>query len=182
MEQVSLKAFNSTPSTRSDRALQIALFLLSAVWFFVSQALAGRAATGLSVRFNLSDERTLLAMLFLLFLLAIGFSFFQTIAHRSTSFREALGLPKRPTAAREWGIGAAIGWGLVVLAVLPMLLGRTLHIEFWGAPRAFWLFFLSLVTLALSALAEEVAFRGYPYWADEGDGFDVSAVWGATHL
>jgi uncharacterized protein len=158
-----LKAFDSTPSTRPDRALQIALFLTSAVWFFAAQQLAGRAATGLSIRFNLSDERSLLAVLFLLFLLAIGFTFLQIIAHGSSSLREALGLPNRATAAREWGVGAAVGWGLVVLAVIPMALGGALHIEFWTAPRAFWLVVLNLVTLAVSALAEEVAFRGYPF-------------------
>ena len=58
-----MKAFDSTPSTRPDRALQIALFLTSAVWFFAAQQLAGRAATGLSIRFNLSDERSLLVSL-----------------------------------------------------------------------------------------------------------------------
>jgi membrane protease YdiL (CAAX protease family) len=115
------------------------------------------------VRFNLSDERPLLAVAFLLFLLAIGFSFLQMIAHQSASMREALGLPNRPTAGREWGTGAAIGWGLVVLAVLPMALGGTLHIIFWTAPRAFWLVVLNLAMLAVSALVEEVAFRGYPF-------------------
>jgi len=163
MEQISLKAFDSTPSTRSDRPLQIALFLTSAAWFLASQSLAGRAATGLSVRFGLSDERPLIAVLFLLFLLGLGFSFLQTIAHRSSSWREALGLPSRPTAAREWGIGAAIGWGLVVLAVLPMALAGALHVDLWLAPRAFWLVILNLLTLAVSALVEEVAFRGYPF-------------------
>ena len=158
-----MKAFSSTPSTRSDRALQVALFLTSAAWFFASQTLAGRAAMGLSVRFNLSDERPLLGVSFLLFLLAIGFCFLQMIAHQSSSLREALGLPKRATAAREWGLGAAIGWGLVVLAVLPMALGGTLHVIFWGAPRAFWLVVLNLAMLAVSALVEEVAFRGYPF-------------------
>jgi uncharacterized protein len=158
-----LKAFDSTPSTRSDRPLQIALFVTSVAWFFASQTLAGRAAMGLSVRFNLSDERPLLGVLFLLFLLSIGFVFLQMIAHQSSSMREALGLPRRATAAQEWGIGAAIGWGLVVLAVIPMVVGGTLHPIFWGAPRAFWLAFLSLVMLAVSALVEEVAFRGYPF-------------------
>jgi uncharacterized protein len=158
-----LKAFDSTPSTRSDRPLQIALFVTSVAWFFSSQTLAGRAAMGLSVRFNLSDERPLLGVLFLLFLLSIGFVFLQMIAHQSSSMREALGLPRRATAAQEWGIGAAIGWGLVVLAVIPMVVGGTLHPIFWGAPRAFWLAFLSLVMLGVSALVEEVAFRGYPF-------------------
>lgn len=158
-----MKAFDSTPSTRSDRPLQIALFIASVAWFFASQTLAGRAAMGLSVRFNLSDERPLLGILFLLFLLSIGFVFLQMIACQTSSLREALGLPQRATAAREWVIGAAIGWGLVVLAVIPMVLGGTLHPIFWGAPRAFWLAFLSLAMLAASALVEEVAFRGYPF-------------------
>ncbi|MEO6815678.1 MAG: CPBP family intramembrane glutamic endopeptidase [Edaphobacter sp.] len=158
-----MKAFDSTPSTRSDRPLQIALFLTSVAWFFASQTLAGRAAMGLSVRFNLSDERPLLGILFLLFMLSIGFVFLQMIAHQSSSLREALGLPQRATAAQEWGIGAAIGWGLVVLAVIPMVLGGTLHPIFWAAPRAFWLAFLSLAMLGTSALVEEVAFRGYPF-------------------
>src|SRR6185312_1550962 len=78
---------------------------------------------GLSVRFNLSDERPLMGMCFLLFLLSIGFVFLQMIAHQSSSMRKALGLPQRPTATQEWGIGAAIGWGLVVLAIIPMALG-----------------------------------------------------------
>ena len=158
-----MKALDSTSSNRSIRALQIALFITSAAWFFASQTLAGRAAMGLSVRFNLSDERPLLGVLFLLFLLAIGFCFLQMIAHQSSSLREALGLPQRSTAGREWGIGAAIGWGLVVLAVVPMAIGGTLHIEFWTAPRAFWLVVLNLSMLVVSALVEEVAFRGYPF-------------------
>ncbi|HZY63206.1 MAG TPA: CPBP family intramembrane glutamic endopeptidase [Edaphobacter sp.] len=158
-----MNAFDTASQSHPDRPLQFSLFLLSAVWFFVSQSLAGRAAMGLSVRFNLSDERKLLTVLFLLFLLAIGFSFLQMIAHREPSLRMALGLPKRPTSAREWGIGAAIGWGLVVLAVIPMVLAGALHVEFWTQPRAFWLVVLNLATLAIAALAEEVAFRGYPF-------------------
>jgi hypothetical protein len=44
-----------------------------------------------------------------------------------------------------------------------MMLGGTLHPIFWMAPRSFWLAFLSLAMLAVSALVEEVAFRGYPF-------------------
>ncbi|MEO6909758.1 MAG: CPBP family intramembrane glutamic endopeptidase [Edaphobacter sp.] len=158
-----MKAFEATPATRSDRPLQIALFLASAAWFFAAQSLAGRAATGLAVRFNFPQERPLLAVCFLLFLLGLGFSFLQTIAHQNSSLSEVLGLPARPTSGREWGIGAAIGWGLVVLAVLPMALGGTLRVEFWMGGRAFWLVVINLMTLAASALAEEIAFRGYPF-------------------
>lgn len=158
-----MKASGSTPSSRSDRPLQIALFLISVVWFFLSQSLAGRAATGLSVRFDLSDERPLLSVLFLLFLLTLGFSFLQSLVERNAPLHEVLGLPERPTAGREWVIGAALGWGLVVLAVLPMTLGGTLHVQFWWSLRSFWLVLLYLTTLAVSALVEEIAFRGYPF-------------------
>ena len=56
-----------------------------------------------------------------------------------------------------------MGWGLVVLAVLPMAVAGTLHIHFWTQPHAFGLLLLNLATLAVAALAEEVAFRGYSY-------------------
>jgi len=135
----------------------------SVAWFLASDTVAAHAARGLSQRFSLEAARPLLTSVFLLFLLALGFSILQAIATRRSSVREALGLPKRPTARREWELGAALGWGLVVLAVLPMALAGALNIQLWTQPRAFGLLLLNLVTLALAALAEEVAFRGYPF-------------------
>jgi hypothetical protein len=44
-----------------------------------------------------------------------------------------------------------------------MALGGTLYVHLWTQPRAVWLLLLNLVTVAVAALAEEVAFRGYPY-------------------
>jgi hypothetical protein len=143
--------------------LQLALFVTSVAWFLASDTVAAHAARGLSKHFSLAPARFLLTSAFLLFLLAVGFSILQAIAKRRSSLREILGLPKRPTALREWELGAALGWGLVVLAVLPMAAAGTLHIQFWTQPRAFGLLLLNLVTLAVAALAEEVAFRGYSY-------------------
>jgi uncharacterized protein len=158
-----LQALNTTYSGRSERTLQLALFVTSVAWFLASDVLAGRAARGLSERFGLDAARPLLIALFLLFLLAVGFSILQAIAHRHSSLREVLGLPKRSTALQEWTLGIAVGWGMVVLAVLTMALGGTLHVHLWTQPRAWLLLLLNLVTLAVAALAEEVAFRGYPY-------------------
>jgi membrane protease YdiL (CAAX protease family) len=158
-----LQALKTTYSGRSERTLQLALFLTSGAWFLASDVLAGRAARGLSERFGLDAARPLMAALFLLFLLAVGFSILQAIVRRHSSLRDVLGLPKRPSARREWALGAAIGWGIVVLAVLPMALGGTLHVRLWMQPRALWLAALNVLTLAVAALAEEVAFRGYPY-------------------
>jgi len=158
-----LQSFYSTYSGRSERTLQLALFVTSATWFLASDTLAGRASRGISERFGLDAERPLLAGLFLLFLLAVGFSVLQAIAHRSSKLRDVLGLPKRATARREWVLGFAVGWGCVVLAILPMALAGKLDVQLWAQPRAIWLLLLNLGTLAVAALAEEVAFRGYPF-------------------
>ncbi len=158
-----MPAFDSTQPVRSNRTLQLALFITSVAWVGCSRALAERSARGIAARFGLGAGELLLASLFFLFLLAVGFSALQMIAHRSTSFGEVLGLPRRPTVRREWGIGAALGWGIVVLSVVPMALAGTLHVRLWTEPRAFWLVFVNLATIAVAALAEEVAFRGYPY-------------------
>jgi membrane protease YdiL (CAAX protease family) len=158
-----LHALDTTTARRSERTLQLALFVTSVVWFLAAETVAARAARGLSERFALDAARPLLTSAFLLFLLAVGFSILQAVAKRRSSLREVLALPKRPTAGREWKLGAALGWGLVVLAVIPMAAAGTLHIEFWTQPRAFTLLLLNLVTLAVGALAEEVAFRGYSY-------------------
>ncbi len=74
-----------------------------------------------------------------------------------------LGLPERATCLEVGGIGAAIGWGSIVLVVLPMALSRMLRVHLWAEPRAFWLLLVNLATLAVAALVEEVAFRGYPF-------------------
>jgi membrane protease YdiL (CAAX protease family) len=158
-----LQAFNSTPLARSNRTLQLALFGTSAIWFISSQALAVHAANGISRIFSIPTERPLLTALFLFFLLAVGFSVLQAIGRQNTRLRDVLGLPRRPTALREWSLGAAIGWGIVVLSVLPMALMGALDVHFWLSPHTFWLLIVNLVTLAVGALVEEVAFRGYPY-------------------
>ncbi len=76
---------------------------------------------------------------------------------------KAMGFVKRATAWQEWGIGAALGWGLVVLAVLPMAVTGAMRTTFWTEPRAFWLFGINLGTLVVAAWLEEVTFRGYPF-------------------
>jgi len=132
-----LQALDSTTARRSERTLQLALFATSVAWFLAAETVAAHAARGLSERFGLDAARPLLTWAFLLFLLSVGFSILQAIAKRRSSLREVLGLPKRPTAGREWMLGAALGWGLVVLAVLPMAVAGTLHVHFWTQPRAF---------------------------------------------
>jgi membrane protease YdiL (CAAX protease family) len=148
---------------RFSRTMQLALFVTSLVWYFAADIVAARSAHGIALRFGLLSEEPLLSSIFVLFLLALGFSMLQGLTRRPVLLREVLGLPQRATSLEEWGIGAAIGWGSIVLAVLPMALTHMLRVHFWTEPRAFWLLFVNLATLAVAALVEEVAFRGFPF-------------------
>ncbi len=132
-------------------------------WFVASQVLAVRSARGLTNRFNVDSARPLLGSVFLLFLLAVGFSVLAAIGRRPVTTRSLLGLPRRATAAKEWLLGAAIGWGAAVLCVLPLALTGSLTVGFWTEPRAFGLILTNLATVAVVSLAEEVVFRGYPF-------------------
>jgi membrane protease YdiL (CAAX protease family) len=159
-----MPGFVPAPPRKLRRSLQFALFGVSLLWFLLSDALAVRAARGLTNRFDGDALQPLISALFLIFLLAIGFSIFEGIARVGpTTMRQAMGLPRRPTAWREWVLGAAIGWGLAVAAVLPMALGRTLHVRLWTEPRAFGLSLLNLLTLAAVTLGIEIALRGAPF-------------------
>lgn len=158
-----MSAFDSTHPDRPSRALPIALFATGLAWFSSSGLLAARSARGLTNRFNVDSARPLLASIFLLFLLAVGYSLLATISRQALSLRKLLGLPQRATAGREWLLGAAIGWGAAVLSVLPLALTGSLSVGFWTERRAFGLIFVNLAAAAVGTLAEEVAFRGYPF-------------------
>ena len=149
--------------TQSTRALQVALFGASILWAFAAGELGTSAARGISSRFNLQAEQNLLSSILFLFLLAVGFSLLQAISGQRASLRDVLGLPSRSTAREEWTVGVALGWGALVLAVLPIAVFGSLRINFWTSPRSFLLLFINLVTLLVAALAEEIAFRGYPF-------------------
>ena len=141
----------------------LALFGGSVIWLVLSQIIAARAASGISMRYFTLSTEPLLSSTFFLFLLVLGFYMLDGIGVRRPEIRVLLGLPRRDTALEEWGTGAAIGWGAVLLATLVMALAGTLHVQIWTAPRAFTLLLVNLAALAVGALAEEIAFRGYPY-------------------
>lgn len=149
---------------RLRRPLQFALFITSLTWFVLSEALAVRAARGLTNRFDIDIASPLISALFLIFLLVVGFGLLHRIAPTGTlTLRTVLGLPRRSSSRREWALGAAIGWGVAIAAVLPMALSRSLHVRFWTESRAFHLLLWNLATLVFAALAIEIALRGYPF-------------------
>ncbi len=141
----------------------MALFAASITWAVAAAELASRAARGLAVRFEWSDGYQLLDAAFRIFLLGLGFAVLEGVVHRGVPLLRTVGLPRRPSAVREWATGAAIGWAVVLVAVVTLALGGKLNIHLWLEPRSYWLAGLNLATVALLALASEMAFRGYAY-------------------
>lgn len=151
------------PPRPPGRLFFFALFVAALLWISFSGWISASSATGLCGRFHLPALQPILSPLFWSFLLLVGFSMLQALARQGSSPRLLLRLPQRPTAAREWTLGAVLGWGSAVAIVLPLALTRALHVQVSFAPRDLGLTLLSLVGLALLSFAEETAFRGYPY-------------------
>jgi membrane protease YdiL (CAAX protease family) len=151
---------SGTPVRRS-RLPHLLLFAGFAAWYYGSGALASRAANGLTPRFV--EARGLVEACCHLFLLVIGFMTLQAIARQSSSLRELTAMPKRATSGREWLTGAALGWGIVVAGLLPLMLSLRLHAEVSVRPATLGTAALTLATLALATLANDMTFRGYPF-------------------
>jgi hypothetical protein len=174
MRQPNLQASN-TPMTAAppppiperprprSRSLLIALFIAAGSWYFCARALATSAADGLTYRFDLGDFQPLIETMLLLSMVVVGLAFLRAIERRRAPLRLVLGLPRRKTSREEWATGAAIGWGLAVASILPMALARTLNVQIWSSPRAYFLFGLSLATLAVATLAKDVGVHGYAF-------------------
>lgn len=107
----------------------VTLTILTLIWWWACREVSGRAATGLLGSLAGGMFVPLLAAAFLLFLVLLGFLALDMLRGERASLNTVLGLPKRPTSRREWLLGAAIGWGVVVAAVLPLALRKALYIQ-----------------------------------------------------
>ncbi|MDE3106037.1 MAG: CPBP family intramembrane metalloprotease [Acidobacteriota bacterium] len=145
------------------RQLQLALFFASVLWIVAANLVASSAAHGLTTWLVLPEWSNAVASVMSIFLMLLGFRVLQSISGSSTTMQELAGLPRRSTAREEWLTGAALGWGMVVVAILPMALAGTLHVHFVLDSHNISLVLVSLVTLLSAALAEEIAFRGYSF-------------------
>lgn len=143
------------------RSLNFALFLAGCFWLFVAEMLCSRAAQGVSNRLNLAVLYPLLQQAILVLLLVLGFAALDWLVSRRLDIRSANAIPRRATLRQEWLRGAALGWGMLIAAAVPMMVMGVLHPKFWLAPRSWGLALLSLATLILMSLALELAFRGY---------------------
>ncbi len=99
----------------------------------------------------------------MLFLLVVGYAAMARAFNRRREPIRDMGLVFRPGWQREFGLGAALGWGMLLASILPLVLSGGLIITFWTIPRQFGILLIDLLVLAVASLAEEVAFRGYPF-------------------
>jgi membrane protease YdiL (CAAX protease family) len=121
------------------------------------------SADGLTTQFHLPAFNPFLRALFFAALLLFGYSILHWIATRTGTIRSVNALPVRPTAGREFATGATLGWSIALLSVVTMMLARAYLPLFWFSPRSIALTLLACITLALSTLGLELAFRGYLY-------------------
>jgi membrane protease YdiL (CAAX protease family) len=110
---------------------------------------------------NFPEAEPLVERLLLLCLLLCGFSLLSWTATRNGNLRSVNALPRRASMRQEWLRGAALGWAMLLVAVLPIMLAGDLHPGLWLQPRAWLLALISLLTMAVTTLTLEVAFRGF---------------------
>ena len=145
------------------RVTQLALFGTSMAWAAVASAISGQAARGIALRLQLAQFRPLLQGIFWLFLVVVGFRAIDWAVTRSRYEGEVLPLPRRTGWGAEWGVGAAVGWGLCLAAALPVLLTGNLHGQWRLRVGGTGAILLGLASLLAAALGEEAVFRGYGF-------------------
>jgi uncharacterized protein len=144
---------------RPTRLRSFCIFVVALMYAFVAGAIAHRAANGLSS----GDWVPLVDRLMMLFLLLVGFSALGMAFSRQREPRKAMGLVSRPGLLHEFGTGSAVGWGLLLLTIVPSVFFGGLGVTLWSASHQWFLLILDLLVLAIAALCEELIFRGYPF-------------------
>jgi uncharacterized protein len=149
--------------TPRPRLHAFAWFFIAVVYFIFARAIAEHAALGLAS----GDWLELANRTILLFLLVTGYAAMGYIGQHQREPLKAMGLGRRPdpssSTAHEVAIGAALGWSGILACVLPIALTGGLVVTLYTTRRQFALIFLDLAILVIAALAEEIAFRGYPF-------------------
>jgi uncharacterized protein len=148
-----------THPQRPSRLRSFSIFVVALIYAFVAEVIAHRAANGLSS----GDWVPLIDRLVMFFLLLVGFSALGMGFSRQRQPRRAMGLVSRPGMWHEFGTGSAVGWGLLLLTIVPSVFIGGLGMTLWTGAHQWFLLILDLLVLAIAALCEELIFRGYPY-------------------
>jgi uncharacterized protein len=148
-----------TQSTAADRVRALGFVIIAAIYFYFAEVVSIHAANGLAT----GPWFPLIERGILLFLLVVGYASMAYVWNRQRDPISGMGLVFRPGWRREVALGAALGWSMLIASILPLVLSGGLIVTFWTIPGQFGTLFLDFLVLAVAALGEEVAFRGYPF-------------------
>lgn len=143
-------------STR-ERVWSFFLFLIAAACYLLSQAVASAVRDGTAGHISPALLRLVaFAVLFASFLFLA-----RVVEHRPKPLSH-IGLPIRRGILRELAIGLLLGAGMVQLGVVLIRFHGAVHFTMTGGALASPLA-AAFTRLALAAMTEELAFRGYPF-------------------
>lgn len=168
----------TTPRVPDSRFRAYVQFVVALFYYFLARALARHGAIGLS-----SDQwAPLVEQAMLVFLLLLGYAGVGFSLNGQMHPISAQGLPRRPGWLREAGLGLAVGWAIVVVCAAVMAVGGGIAIGFSGNLQAWGWFAVDTAFFALTALAEEIAFRGYAFQRFSRAVGSIGAVLGFSAL
>jgi membrane protease YdiL (CAAX protease family) len=147
------------PRSFAQRIRAFGWFLIAAIYSAFAMVVSQHAARGLAP----GDGYELVNRSIVLFLLLLGYASMGMVGQRQSAPLRAMGFAFRPGWLGEISLGAAIGWGGIVACVLPIAVFGEMALKVNTTPHHLFLFGLDLSVLAVAALGEEVAFRGYPF-------------------
>jgi len=134
-------------------------FIAAVLYYFVVRSFAHNVAVGI----QREAWAPLVEQFLLASLLILGYAAFGSLFDRQGRSIAAQGLPLRRGWTDEFGSGVAIGWGAVIICVLPMFFIGGIAVVITAQGSAWGWLIADLLYFALLALGEEVAFRGYGF-------------------
>ena len=147
------------PASAGGRLRAYLEFLAAILYFIFARSLALHGARGLvSSALSPLVEQAMLAFLLLMGYGAIGF----WIDRQVHPINEQ-GLPRRPGWTHEAGMGLATGWAVALVCVLSLTMFGGIAISISARASSWGWFAADAAFFALTALAEEIAFRGYAF-------------------
>jgi len=149
----------STQKPGTGRLRAYLQFIAAVCYFFLARSLARHGAQGLTTQ----EWAPLLEQAMLVFLMLMGYAAFGSWMDHQSSPVSAQGLPRRSGFLGEIGLGLSVGWSIAVICVLPLVLGGGIAIVLTLQPSAWGWLLADAAFFALSALGEEIAFRGYGF-------------------